>query len=354
MEFRLYNQLNCTFFDILGKKEPAQTKAVGFLLSHSRDSMKALLSLVYVNDKRKVNNLLGYDWIVHCEQPQIPEKTHQKRSDIVIGFYDGIKPVHAIIIEAKTIMSLTSDKQTVNQLAVYKNSYALKQFTQNTTSLVSLTSVKEMSFSTKAYSSLIGHIHSITWEELIAALEGAKKPDKVFFIHQFTNYLKRLSIMKQYDKEILCIPAGNTLSLIQKYWLYECPTVGRQYKRRGQMRPLYLAFRKSRSNGRFDTLYKVQDVVAIDMNDNNAVNALENQKKYPDIKNRIQGYVAECKPTGLKWVFILDKDNSIKLPFPVEFEGNTKGMSGHIDIALKDVIVNPCPGVVKIKLKKDK
>ena len=32
MEFRLYNKLNCSVFDMIGKKEPDQTKGLGYLL----------------------------------------------------------------------------------------------------------------------------------------------------------------------------------------------------------------------------------------------------------------------------------------------------------------------------------
>lgn len=353
MEFRLFNQQNCTIFDVIGKNEPAQTKSIGFLLSQSKNAMEKFLGLIYGKDRKKIKILLCCDWIVHCELPQNLNKSHQKRADIVICFYNGLIPKHAIIVEAKTIVALNSQSQTINQLNIYKQSKALKLFKSHNTTLVSLTSIKEIS-NNKSYSGVADTIHSITWQELILALESIVNPKKNDLINQYINYLNNLNIMKQYDKEILCIPAGKTLPQIQQYWLYECPTKGRQYKRRGEMRPLYLAFRKSGANGRLDTLYKVQDVVAIDLNDDPSIDALDNLKIYPNIKKRISGYVAACHPNGVKWLFILDKDNSITLPFPVEFDGNTKGMSGHIELTLKEVIGNPCPKVIKIPLKKNK
>ncbi len=153
--------------------------------------------------------------------------------------------------------------------------------------------------------------------------------------------------MNTYDVEVLCIPAGKTLQQIRKYGIYECPTKGRQYKRRGLMRPLYISFREGRNNGQFDFLYKVKDIIAMDMNDTEAIASLKAKGTFTDIDDRINGYVNAIHPNGEKWVFILDLDESIKLPMPVQFS-KTKGLMGHIKLTLKDVLSNPYPTVITL------
>ena len=329
--FKVYNHVNCTIFDLIGKMEPAQTKALGYVLSQSSDAMRVLLSLIYHGAAKQVNDLLQMSWDVRCEMPLT-----SGRADIVLTFRNIHTVTHVIVIEAKNIAGNTNPLKAVNQIKGYASDlqklYGLENVTQ-----VTLTNRQEF----------VSGIVNVTWFELVNELQTIVH--KNLIINELITYLT--NFMNYYDVEVLCIPAGNTIATVRKHGIYECPTTGRQFKKRGTMRPLYVCFRERGHNGRFDTLYKVQDVVAMDMNDALAVDALDRKGIYTDIKNRICGYVKDVNPLGEKFVFILDFDHSIKLPQPVEF-ASTRGMAGHVILTLKEVLDIPCPGVITLQPKK--
>ena len=328
---------------MIGRHEPSQTKCFGFVLSQSVEAMKCFLELIY--NKKRANQLANYKWIVQCEtilKSQVNKKNG--RADIIIGFYDGLTPKHIIIIEGKTIKNQTTASQAITQLLQYKDSI-LHQFKTKNLDIVTLTSYSCYDSSAKNSNCFANvYVYNITWSEIIS---GLIKHSDIRIINHFIKYLNNLNFMTTYDVEILCIPAGRTLPHIRKYGIYECPTIGRQYKRRGLMRPLYISFREGRNNGQFDILYKVKDVIAMDMNDKSAVASLKAKGSYPNIEQRINGYVNDLHPNGNKWVFILDLDESIKLPMPVQFS-KAKGMMGHVILTLKDVISNPYPTVITL------
>lgn len=324
--FRVYNQLDSTVFDLIGKTEPAQTKSLGFVLSQSSCAMNALL--LHIFPKRMIAKLKGLLWTVICELP-LPSG----RADIVICFYHNNKPLHVIVIEGKTITGYNNPFIASGQVTKYKNDIAnFFNLKAQDVTLVTLTSLKEP----------CNNIKNVTWSELINRLLAINNPEPV--VCQLIKYLLNKNIMNQYDVEVLCIPAGKTLSFVRKHLIYECPIAGRQFKKRGLMRPLYICFRESGNNGRFDTLYKVQDVISMDMNDKLSLQELVTNDIYPDIENRINGYVSDVHPNGDKYVFILDKQHSIQLPLPVMFQ-NTRGMTGHIFLTLKEVL-NPFPNAI--------
>ena len=346
MEFRLYNHLNCSLFDLIGKHEPSQTKSLGFVLSRSVEAMRSFLELFY--STKQVKRLMNYKWIVQCETILKPQSGNKKngRADILIGFYDGLTPKHIMLIECKTIQCQTTATQAINQLLQYGDCI-LHQFQNSNVDLISLTSYSNYIGSSSNVSPF-GNIYHITWSDVISSLSRYKA---INIIKDFLNYLNTSNGMNTYDVEVLCIPAGNTLSSVKKHGIYECPVNGRQYKKRGMRRPLYICFRKKGNNGRFDTLYKLQDVVAMDINDKAAIEALAAQKNDPGIANRINGYVNDIHPTGQKYIFILDIKNSIKLPYAVEFS-STRGMAGHVILTLKELLtLPPCPTVITLQTK---
>ena len=95
-EFRVYNKLNCSFFDLLGRKEPDQTKGLGFLLSSSPEAMEKFLQLLF--SRSEVTRLLNLDCIVNCE---LTSTSTSQRTDIFLRFFNNHQPDTAIVIEAK-------------------------------------------------------------------------------------------------------------------------------------------------------------------------------------------------------------------------------------------------------------
>ena len=68
MEFRIYNELNCSIFDLIGNKEPDQTKSLGYLLVKSPIAMKCFLQLMKFDAKEQKKLLnSNYRYVVNCQ-----------------------------------------------------------------------------------------------------------------------------------------------------------------------------------------------------------------------------------------------------------------------------------------------
>ena len=82
-EYRLYGKPNCSLFDLVGNKEPDQTKGLGLLLSESTEAMKSFLHVLGKNFHAE------NECIVDCELRQARGNNLSYRADIVIRFYDN-------------------------------------------------------------------------------------------------------------------------------------------------------------------------------------------------------------------------------------------------------------------------
>lgn len=293
MEFRLYNKYNCSFFDLIGRLEPHQTKSLGVLLAKSQVAFNSFLKLIHLK--------IDYDkYVIDCE----PRDIQNKRFDILIRFYKRNQPVEAILIEAKSIKVSNASTKAINQIQNYSQSNYLWGFQKQT--LVTLT--RDIQLNTNS-----NNIISITWSQLISALHGAKDE----MTRDYINYLTRIQCsMNYYEREIQAIPAGMSLSAIQASGLYECPTTGKHYA--NQRKTLYLAF-KGKNGGKMTTLYKVKEIIeGIDLNDLSQIAVLQKIPQYANIDQQIQTYKTQTKYNpndhNSKRLFILDIDNSIKLP----------------------------------------
>lgn len=294
MEFRLYNKYNCSFFDLIGRLEPHQTKSLGVLLAKSQVAFNSFLKLIHLK--------IDYDkYVIDCE----PRDIQNKRFDILIRFYKECVPQKAIIVEAKSIIVSNMSKRAINQVQNYSQSDYFLDFPEPI--LVTLT--RDVKLSTN-------NVISITWSQLISALNNVKDEMTLDYI----NYLIRMQgSMNYYDKEIQAIPAGKSLDAINACGLYECPTTGKRYA--NQRKILYLAF-KDKRGGSMTMLYKVKEIVeGINLNDLSQLKLLKNMPEYSNIESRILQYKEITKynsnDTDSKRLFILDMDNSIKLLYPV-------------------------------------
>ena len=121
--------------------------------------------------------------------------------------------------------------------------------------------------------------------------------------------------MKLYEKEVLSLPAGRTLDLIQKYKVYSCKAENDRYET-----PLYMAFRE-KDGGAMSTLYKPEDKIQLDPKVPGAIEKLENSGADPGHIERIKGYINDLFsrepdpfPNGDHIFFIFLTDNTIDLP----------------------------------------
>lgn len=297
-EFRKYDKIS-TIFDLIGGDlEPKQTMALGFLFSKSRSALNAFLKLIGVK--------VTFDkCIVDCET-QRNEEDNNDRIDILLRLYQDEHPVKAIIIEAKSVKAKTSEVAANNQVQKYVSFPQLKGFSNKTT--VTLT---------QNVKTLVEGSTSITWLELVNELSRVQGEEPI--IKDFINYILNIkgNNMKHYEEEIVSIPAGNSYEAVVSSGIYECPV---EYKRNPQ-NPLFITFRE-KGGGTMKTLYKLLDVLELDLDDEASI---EKVGKQLNLKDRLDRYKSIGTPTkGVKRVYVLDIDDAITLPIPVTpMENNT-------------------------------
>lgn len=298
-EFRKYDKINCTIFDLIGGDlEPKQTMALGYLFSKSRSALNAFLKLIGVK--------VTFDkCIVDCE-PRRNEEDNNDRIDILLRLYQDEHPVKAIIIEAKSVKAKTSEVAANNQVQKYVSFPQLKDFSNIET--VTLT---------QDVKTLVEGSTSITWLELVNELSNVQGKEPI--IKDFINYILNIKgNMKHYEEEIVSIPAGNSYEAVVSSGIYECPV---EYKRRNPQNPLFITFRE-KGGGAMKTLYKLLDVLELDLDDEASI---EKVGKQLNLKDRLDRYKSFGTPTkGVKRVYVLDIDDAITLPIPVTpMENNT-------------------------------
>lgn len=306
-EFRKYDKINCTIFDLIGGDlEPKQTMALGYLFSKSRSALNAFLKLIGVK--------VTFDkCIVDCE-PRRNEEDNNDRIDILLRLYQDEHPVKAIIIEAKSVKAKTSEVAANNQVQKYVSFPQLKDFSNIET--VTLT---------QDVKTLVEGSTSITWLELVNELSRVQGEEPI--IKDFINYILNIkgNNMKHYEEEIVSIPAGNSYEAVVSSGIYECPV---EYKRNPQ-NPLFITFRE-KGGGAMKTLYKLLDVLELDLDDEASIEkvdeaSIEKVGKQLNLKDRLDRYKSFGTPTkGVKRVYVLDIDDAITLPIPVTpMENNT-------------------------------
>lgn len=306
-EFRKYDKINCTIFDLIGGDlEPKQTMALGYLFSKSRSALNAFLKLIGVK--------VTFDkCIVDCE-PRRNEEDNNDRIDILLRLYQDEHPVKAIIIEAKSVKAKTSEVAANNQVQKYVSFPQLKGFSNIET--VTLT---------QDVKTLVEGSTSITWLELVNELSRVQGEEPI--IKDFINYILNIKgNMKHYEEEIVSIPAGNSYEAVVSSGIYECPV---EYKRRNPQNPLFITFRE-KGGGAMKTLYKLLDVLELDLDDEASIEkvdeaSIEKVGKQLNLKDRLDRYKSFGTPTkGVKRVYVLDIDDAITLPIPVTpMENNT-------------------------------
>lgn len=297
-EFRKYDKINCTIFDLIGGDlEPKQTMALGYLFSKSRFALNAFLKLIGVK--------VTFDkCIVDCE-PRRNEEDNNDRIDILLRLYQDEHPVKAIIIEAKSVKAKTSEVAANNQVQKYVSFPQLKDFSNIET--VTLT---------QDVKTLVEGSTSITWLELVNELSRVQGEEPI--IKDFINYILNIkgNNMKHYEEEIVSIPAGNSYEAVVSSGIYECPVDYNTPKK-----ALFMTFRE-KDGGAMRTLYKLLDVLELDLDDEASIEKVDKQL---NLKDRLDRYKSIGTPSkGVKKVYVLDVDNAITLPIPVTpMENNT-------------------------------
>lgn len=306
MEFRRYDRINCTLFDLIdGDLEVKQTMALGYLFSKSKLAISSFLRLINVTG-------IKFDkYIVDCEA-QGKHASKNGRIDILIRFYSNDKPVNAIIIEAKSVKSSTKSSAAASQVASYLGFNQLAFFDPKNIVLVTITrdaSIRQVS----------SGVISISWSQLISELHNAIMKNKYqdSLVEDFLSFIINIEgSMYYYQEEILSIPAGKTIGAVTATGIYERPT---HYST--QKKSLFLAFRASGKGkkGTMDKLYKLEAKFVLDLNDPSAITIID--RSYPGFSQRINNYKTlagyPSNSHDLKQVYLLDLLRPIGLNIPV-------------------------------------
>jgi len=311
--FRLYNQINSSFFDLIkGDKETQQTKGLALLLAKSELSLKEFLKIKGIRDKMKGIKLSKINRII--VNAELVSKSEQKlRADIVIRFYSNNQPVKCLIIEAKTANKNISAKSAANQLEYYITNNVfdeLKAFNKN--DIIGITLTKYSSYLRQ------DNFISISWSDLINRFYHSVN-DEENLLNDYFYFLTNIKgTMKFYEEEVYSIPSkGWSNRAINQFHVYECPNKGRHVIK---STPLFLAFRQSDKKGIMDKLFKVQEIIILNFNEE--FEDFKKDESYSkDIRDKVKSYVdymIEIKkwkelPTDEKQVFVLS-EKTIPLP----------------------------------------
>lgn len=299
--FRLYNQINSSFFNLIdGKTEVQQTKGLALLLAKSDVFLNEFIYIL-------LNKKLNFDEvIVNAELTK-----NNFRCDILIRLFFNKEPLHAFLIEAKSVNKGIEAFSVINQIDNYSNNdYSeIKPF-RNKISLIILTKYNTISSETS-------HIF-ITWNDIVNMLFKVKGSSNEHILNELTkdylNFLTNIKgTMKFYENEVLSIPTRDNTNLLasSEPYIYECPN---DNKYRINSKPLYIAFRKS-GGGVMDKLFGIDDIIIL--NPKNGLEPFINDESYDlDVRNRVKKYCEKINLTEVdedKQFLILSKTNIIEL-----------------------------------------
>jgi len=312
--FRLYNNVNSSFFDLIrGDKEVQQTKGLGLLLAKSEIALKSFFEI------EKIESRVGkIDWqridqvIVNSE---LTSKTKSKyRADIIIRLYALNLPVKLLIIEAKNASGNISAKSAEKQLHEYLSNDLFPEVNEfNEGDIYGITLTKYSSYLERS------NFISITWSDLVDKFYQVKKREDTLFSDYFNFITNIRGTMKFYEREVFSIPTDEwSNEAVIKYSVYECPNSGKYLIKQ---KPLYLAFRK-KGGGEMEKLFKIEEVIILNFSEE--FKSFMEDESYPSkTREKVGNYVKHMKeknmwkddrlPTDEKQVFILS-ERTIDLP----------------------------------------
>ena len=113
--------------------------------------------------------------------------------------------------------------------------------------------------------------------------------------------------MRYYEKEVLSIPAGRSITKVEKHKIYECPN----NKYFNHKKALFVTFRHSGSI--MKKLYKIDEILILNPSLKNGIESFNNSTFSKEIKLRILKYIGEYKTAGEENFYILSESEIIPL-----------------------------------------
>ncbi len=310
--FRLYTDtktdFNSSIFDLInGDKETKQTKGLAYVFSQYKNLLFSFLEFkpikYRIKECLKLN--IKYDDISSIEVSAERLTLDKRRADIVIKIDTKKGPLIAIIIEAKSIKKNINQQSLAAQISNYLDD---QQFPE-------LSNYKKIGIVLTKYSQSIPDVVNISWENIANLLwKFCKKFNQNEIITQYLNFLTQIDkTMKYYEKEVLSVPAGKSLTMVQQHNIYVCPdTKNYNYKR-----PLFVTFRQAKG-GVMDKLYKIEDIIILNPTNPNEIQALKDSTYTDSVKTRISNYITEANYNAPidydERFYILSETEGIDLP----------------------------------------
>jgi len=290
--FRLYTdnqtEYNSSIFDLInGDKETKQTKGLAYVFSQYTDFLFSFLEYPPISEilDKKLGIELNKKTITSIEVSAERISTDKKRADIVVKIDANKQPLVAVIIEAKSIKVNVNQQSLSAQIKGYLGENQFPDLIHYPKIGVALTK----------YNQNIPEIANVSWENLIQLLLKfckKKKPDDI--INQYLKFLTEIDkTMKFYEKEVLSLPAGQSLDLVEKYNIYACPNS----KSYNYKKPIFVGFRKT-GGGIMERLYKIEDIIILNPIIESELETFKNSTYSDEIKDRILKYVEAEKCKG--------------------------------------------------------
>jgi len=311
--FRLYEngkaKYESSVFDMItGEKETKQTKGLAYIL-------KEYPSLI--NDILKINEIRNHPFFskermswkeISCIEVLAEKITKSgNRVDIIIKIDKKNVPLVAIIIEAKSIKANIKYSEVIEQIEKYFKKGEISDLERYYKIPIILTKFK----------SILGKddIISLTWQDIIDIIFESKERNKNNLLEQYYQFITGINNeMHYYEKEVLSIPAGKTIKLVENYNIYECPNNSSySYKK-----TIFITFRNA-GGGVMEKLYKIEDIIVFDPTNQSDLDRVMDSMEKPNTKERLKNFINECKfdpskKEGEKKFFILSEDEIIILP----------------------------------------
>jgi len=254
--FRLYQNIEgssyeATLFDLFsGKGEVKQTKALAYALKSDPKFLGAFVKRFYSDASKSLKHATYVEVIAElmCNDGA--------RADIVIKLCDMNGVLIVLVVEAKGASVVANTNAVTSQLSKYEKLLSIN----TNVPVYGATLTKN-----KVYAS---NRESITWDDVVTLVAAYSKQG---FYKELLEYLTKVEGgMKYYEKEVLSIPAGDTIEMIRKYNVYACPA-NEDYNFK---KSLFITFRAA-GGGVMRDLYKVDYDVIINPNETEAMKRLK-------------------------------------------------------------------------------
>lgn len=342
--FHVYNPgvstYTSTIFDLFsGNKEVQQTKGLAYILAEYPELVFMIIGLpeVSIHVPSKLKNILR---LANLNLMSVSAEMYTvagQRADIVCKIDTVTGDRIALVIEAKNINVTASAASIQAQLSQYLVHNAIPV----------LNNYDKIGIALTKYNYPLQQAASLQWSTIIGLLlryanqtkTQTKTPSNSCrcdskLLNDFIHFLIRAGqSMHFYEREVLSVPAGGTIQLIQTHFVYATPVTAKYNYKRTQ----FITFRAK--GGAMTELYRIEDVIVFDPSNpaerHNFMNSAYPNQTKTQIDNYINAAMAlpgsGVMSPGTQRFFVLSQ-NVITLPRPFYNPGGPGLFTAYYDL----------------------